>query len=96
LPSNSTTGFPNVCFALASQAPHAGGRSPVTFVVPTVPLMVLPDAWSVTVGRFCAVPPTMNDKSLPLSFTSCAATGLPPRFRNMTVGFPPSSFTSSQ
>jgi hypothetical protein len=81
---------------LASQAPHAGGRSPLTFTVPTVPLSVLPLACSMTVGRFCPVPPIMNDRSLPLSFTSWAATGLPPRFRNMTTVLPPSSLTSSQ
>src|SRR6185436_5882972 len=51
-PSNSTTGRPSVCFALASQAPQVGGRSPVTFVVPTEPLIALPAAFSVTVGRF--------------------------------------------
>src|SRR4029450_7422923 len=83
LPSNSITGLRNVCLALASQAPQVGGRSPATFVVPTVPVKVLPEACSVTVGRFCAVPPIMNDSSLPLSFTFSAATGLPDRFRKM-------------
>src|SRR5687767_13165102 len=60
LPSNSMTGLPNICLALASQAPQVGGRSPATLTVPTVPLTVLPEACSVTVGRFCAVPPIMN------------------------------------
>ena len=34
--------------------------------------------------------------TLPATLTSWAATGLPPRFRNITAGLPPSSLTSSQ
>src|SRR4051794_10837361 len=53
LPSNSATALPKECLALASQAPQTGGRSPVTFAGPTVPLKVLPEACRVTAGRFC-------------------------------------------
>src|SRR5687767_5355088 len=38
LPSNRATGLPKECLALASQAPQAGGRMPVTLTVPTVPV----------------------------------------------------------
>src|SRR5918993_583785 len=96
LPSNRVTGLPKACDALASQAAQVGGRSPATFTWPTVPVSLFPAARSVTVGRFCAVPPTMNVSSSPVILAPSAGTGLPPRFRKTTEGLPASSLTSSQ
>src|SRR4051794_26035834 len=96
LPSNRATGLPRPCTALASHAAHFGGRSPEILTWPTVPGSLFPAARKVTVGRFCPVPPTRNVSSPPETLTFSAATGLPPRLRNITDGLPPSSFTSSQ
>ena len=97
VPSNSTTGLAKVCWPLASQAPHVGGRTPVTLTgfSPTVPVSLPPAAFRLT--TFLGLSPAMVKVSSPLAIlTSFASTGLPPRLRNSAVGVAPASLTWSQ
>src|SRR6476646_7045652 len=67
VPSNSATGLPKVCDALASQAAHCGGRTPVTLTLlsaaPTVPVSLPPAARRTTDVLAAPVPGSVNDNS---------------------------------
>src|SRR4051812_13527080 len=96
-PSNSATGLPKVCCALASHAGQVGGLMPVTLIasVPTVPVSLPPAALNVAV---CGGPstPSVKVSVSPVILRSLTGTGLPPRLRNSALGVPPSFLTSSQ